>query len=130
MIDDWSQFENFESSEFACTHCGKCDMHPRLILILQTMRDQLQKPIFISSGYRCAEHPVEAMKDKPGEHTKGLAVDVICHGDTALTLLKMAQNLGVERLGFHQKGRASGRFIHLGIGDKFTKEFPRAIWTY
>ena len=106
-------------------------MHSKMIDLLQLIRDQHGKPIFISSGYRCPQHPVEAMKDKPGEHTHGMAVDIICNGFQALDVIKIAQLLGVTRIGVHQKGRASDRFIHLGIGEKYLPDFPKnALWTY
>lgn len=70
------------------------------------------------------------MKDRPGEHTAGFAVDIIAHGAVALFVIASAQHLGVRRIGLHQKGRASGRYVHLGIADKYTKEYPVAIWTY
>jgi len=105
-------------------------MHPDLMDILQSMRTELAKPIFISSGFRSVKHPVEQDKDKPGEHTLGMAVDIICYGARALELIKMAQARNVRRIGVHQKGNPKGRFIHLGIADRFTLEFPVAIWTY
>lgn len=124
--------KNFAIHEFACSHCGKCEVHPELIGIVQEIRDRLGNPLFISSGYRCPEHPVEVMKERgPGEHAHGLAVDIICHGRTALFIMGMGLQLGVTRWGLHQKGRASGRYIHLGIGDKHSDKFPPgALWTY
>jgi len=106
-------------------------MHPDMIHILQVIRDFHAKPLFISSGYRCVKHPVETMKDRPGEHTFGMAVDIICHGEVAHKVLGMAQSLDVVRIGINQKGRASGRFIHIGIGDRFHSQFHgHALWTY
>jgi len=106
-------------------------MHPEMVSLLQTIRTLYGKPLFVSSGYRCPQHPVEAMKDKPGEHTHGMAADIICHGEVALQILRHALTLGVTRIGMNQKGRASSRFVHLGIADKYTAEFPKqSIWTY
>jgi len=106
-------------------------MHPDMIELLQEIRDLHARPMFISSGYRCEKHPVESMKELPGEHTYGLAVDIICHGAVALDLIGYAQSLFVSRIGMNQKGRASSRFIHLGLGDRFLPQFPHnALWTY
>lgn len=101
-----------------------------MMQVLQTLRDTHERPIFISSGYRCKDHPVESIKDKPGEHTYGLAVDIICNGQEALKLLRYVQYMGINRIGLHQKGRASSRFIHIGLGNRFDARFPAAIWTY
>lgn len=122
---------NFTRQELACTCCGDCKIHPEMIAILQSIRNFYGKPLFVSSGYRCPKHPVEVMKDKPGEHAHGMAVDIICHGALALEIMRNAQALGVTRIGINQKGRASSRFIHLGIADDFLAEFPKnSIWTY
>lgn len=131
MFDfDWSDYKNFTRDEFACTHCKKCEVTIELVDLLQVMRDEYRKPIFISSGYRCPAHPVEQVKDEPGEHTNGMAVDIVCYTQGALTLLDIALSLGVRRIGLHQKGRASNRYMHIGVGDKLTNIYPKSIWTY
>lgn len=98
--------------------------------ILQGIRMELAAPIFLSSGFRCVKHPVEQEKDRPGEHTYGMAVDILCHGIKALEIIRLAQARGVKRIGVHQKGNANGRFVHIGIADRYNLTFPAAIWTY
>lgn len=123
--------KNFTKQELACSCCGKCEMFPEMVNVLQTIRNELGKPVFVSSGYRCHNHPVESMKEIKGEHTFGMAVDIICHGAVAHEILRLAKSLGVTRIGMNQKGRASSRFIHIGIGDKYLAQFPsHALWTY
>lgn len=122
--------KNFSRGEWACSHCGACNVHSELIDIVQSIRTRLNKPMFISSGYRCEDHHVEKSKINPGEHSLGMAVDIICHGSQALFILEQAQSLGVKRIGVSQKGIVSSRFIHLGIADRFTNRFKNAIWTY
>jgi len=127
---DWSLYPNFSESELRCKVTGECNMHPEMMQILQNIRTSLAKPIFISSGYRSVKHPLEQEKDKPGEHTFGMAVDILCYGIRALEIIWFAQGFGVKRIGLHQKGNANGRFVHLGIADRYNLEFPAAIWTY
>ena len=106
-------------------------MNPEMIKVLQAIRNHHGKPIFISSGYRCPKHPVESMKENRGEHTFGMAVDIICDGLVAHEMIRLSKELGVTRIGLNQKGRSSGRFIHIGIGDHFLPQFPKnALWTY
>lgn len=105
-------------------------MHPVLMDLLQSIRNEYARPIFISSGFRSVKHPVEQEKSRPGEHAMGMAVDILCHGDNALKILKLAQDRDIKRIGLHQKGNANGRFIHLGIADKYDLSFPVALWTY
>jgi len=125
--------KNFSYDELACRcGCGTCEIKQPIIDVMQEIRNQLGKPLFVSSGYRCKNHPVEAMKPQgPGEHNAGYAVDIICHGQVALFVLNAALLLGVTRIGLHHKGRASGRYIHLGVGDKYDLKFKAgALWTY
>ena len=127
---NWDIYPNFSESEFKCTHSGLCFMRHEFIDVLQTIRSQFNKPMFISSGYRHESHPLETMKDKPGEHTNGFACDIISHGTDAIKLLNIAMANGIDRIGLNQKGRASNRFIHLGMADKFGADFKAALWTY
>ncbi len=127
---DWDDYPNFKPEEFACKHTNECHMKHEFMFVLQMIRNEIGKPIFISSGYRSPEHPVEKVKDRRGEHTHGLAADIICHGKRALDIIFLAQQFGIHRIGIHQKGNVNGRYIHLGMGDKFHNEFPVAIWTY
>lgn len=127
---NWADYPNFTPDELACKHCKAQGITPEMMEILQSIRTELDKPIFLSSGFRCVKHPVEQEKATPGEHTYGFAVDILCHSDRALQLIKMAQERGVNRIGIHQKGNFNGRFIHLGIADKYNLAFPVALWTY
>ena len=127
---NWANYPNFTPNEVACKHCGADGIRPEMMDVLQNIRTQMAKPIFLSSGYRCVKHPVEQEKDKPGEHTHGLAIDIICYGLRALQIIELAQHMGVKRIGVHQKGNPNGRFVHLGLADKFDLAFPVAIWTY
>ena len=127
---DWSRYPNFTPKELACKHCGAQGIRPELMEIVQGIRDDIKRPLFINSGFRCVKHPVEQEKDKPGEHTHGMAVDIIAHGLRALEIIWYAQQWGVKRVGVHQKGNPNARFVHIGIGDRFDLSFPVAIWTY
>lgn len=127
---DWDKYPNFNEGELACKHTGESNMHPFMMDVLQEIRHTFGKPIFISSGYRSKRHPVEASKDMPGEHALGMAVDIACHGKNAIDLIAIAVSRGVRRIGVHQKGRASTRFIHLGVADKFDTHLRAALWTY
>lgn len=128
---DWSLYPNFTIEELRCKYTSECQMRPEFMKILQEIRDDYGKPIFISSGYRSIKHPVEQAKERPGEHTLGMSVDILCYGTTTLELLKLAQQHGIQRIGLSQKGDIHGsRFMHIGIADRFYLGFPAGIWTY
>lgn len=77
----WMVSKNFKLSEVTCKHCGSHGMQKEFIDLLQQFRDFLGAPIVITSGYRCANHPVEAArKGKVGRHRMGVAVDFYSPG--------------------------------------------------
>lgn len=71
---------NFSVDEFSCTHCGICRAEMSFVRLVQQLRDELQRPLVVTSGFRCAAHPVERAKP-PGTfsaHTYGIAADIYC----------------------------------------------------
>ena len=122
---DWSKYPNFSEKEFACSHCGVNQMQPEFMAKLQALRTAYGKPMKITSGYRCAQHPIEARKIKAGAHASGCACDVGVDGQEAHRLLKLALVAGFTGIGVNQK--TSGRFIHLDT----LEEAPRPnVWSY
>ena len=123
---DWSLYVNFSAKEFDCQHCGKNEMQADFMSRLQALRMRYGKPMKITSGYRCPEHPIEAKKAKPGAHASGLACDVGVDGQQAYDLIRHALQLGFTGIGVSQKG-SGPRFIHLDM----LEEAPRPnIWSY
>ncbi len=68
---------NFPLYEFACG-CGTCDNKTKLILTqkLQSVRNYLNEPIIIVSGYRCEEHNANVGGSSTSSHLAGLAADI------------------------------------------------------
>ena len=111
----------FKESEFS----DFSKMQPELINKLEELRELYGKPIHITSSYRSPEHPIEAAKEKPGEHTYGAAVDIAAVGGyDAFELTKYAMQVGFTRIGVSRKNS----FIHLGIGYPGAPEVT--LWTY
>lgn len=131
---DWSQFANFGRTEMVCRCCGRAEMDEDFMFRLQALREKFGKPMRITSAYRCASHPVEAAKDKPGAHNTGRAVDVAVSRDQAYALMRLAMQMGFTGIGVQQKG--DKRFIHLDditSGECFAegKTFVRpTVWSY
>jgi uncharacterized protein YcbK (DUF882 family) len=95
---------------------------------LQDLRDSFGKPMRVTSGYRCPEHPVEIVKSKPGVHASGRAVDIAVRGSDAYALMMLAMRQGWQGIGVQQKGDV--RFLHLD--DMTSREgWPRpTVWSY
>lgn len=119
-------FKNFREEEFACQHCGEKGIKLELVEKLQELRDRYNKPIRVTSGYRCRKHPIEAVKDIPGSHNEGYAVDIACDRENAYEILGLALQLKFTGIGVNQKGNA--RFLHLDI-SKDKKPRP-TVWSY
>lgn len=119
---NWADYPNFTEVEFRCRHCGKQAMRPEFMGRLQALRDAYRKPIIITSGYRCTDHPVEKAKATPGMHSTGLACDVDVQGADAHELMRLAFHLGFTGIGVQQKG--AGRFVHLDLRSAPT------VWSY
>lgn len=114
----------FTIEELACQHCGTYKFDPAMLALLNELRHRHGSPLIVSSGYRCPQHPVEQRHGK-GTHTTGKAVDLaVSHAD-ALSVVAIAYDLGVRRIGVQQKGE--GRFIHLDLCDD---RVTPAMWSY
>ena len=110
---DKSEFSNFEM------------MDEKLLSMLDEMREIYGYPIKITSSYRSPDHPIEAAKKEPGEHSYGAAVDIVSDGGgKTFRLVKAAIEAGFTRIGVSRKKG----FIHLGIGYPGAPE--KTIWTY
>ena len=111
----------FEESEF--NEFDKMD--PKLLEMLDILRENYGYPINLTSTYRSPEHPIEARKSKPGEHAHGAAVDIACvGGEATFKLVKAAIETGFTRIGISRKNN----FVHVGIGYPGAPE--TTIWTY
>ena len=100
-------------------------MKPEFLSKLQELRNRYGKPMRVTSGYRCPDHPIEAKKSTPGAHASGCACDIGVEGADAHALLKIAFELGFSGIGVQQKG--SGRFIHLDTLKSTTRPM---LWSY
>ena len=122
----WTRYANFDREEFICSHCGEEGITEGLVAKLQQLRGLYGKPIHITSGYRCPDHPIEREKPQPGTHAMGIACDIDVNRSDAYHLLKLAFDLGFQGIGVQQKGQ--GRFIHLDLGGHGL--IRPTIWSY
>ena len=125
---DWGKYKNFTADEFKCSHCGLNEMKPEFMDRFQQLRNAYNKPMKITSGYRCPKHPIEAAKPKPGAHSTGLAADVGIQGAEAHRLLQLALELGFTGVGVQQKG--TGRFLHLDTISNQPDSPRPTVWSY
>jgi len=120
----------FSATELAC-HCGECDggeMNQEFMDKLIKVRSLLGAPMVLSSAYRCPEHNDEVSHTgRHGPHTTGRAVDVLCSGKVAFSILRIALEEGITGIGVSQKGDHGSRFLHLDDVEAKTRPW---VWSY
>lgn len=106
----------FTAEEFACKHCGKVLVDPDLLDALDRLREGLQMPLHIVSGYRCPEHNKAVGGAEHSYHMTGQAADVrAVLAEDAVALISNARRFGFRGIGIYKT------FIHLDVG-------PRRAW--
>lgn len=69
--------EHFAESEFNCDCCGKCEMTPALLELLELLRFNIGGyPLYIYDGYRCKNNPNNETDNLKLQHSQGTAADV------------------------------------------------------
>jgi hypothetical protein len=85
----------------------------RLAKMLEKVRELLKKPIFISSGFRCAALNTRVGGSKTSAHLEGRAADFICPAFG--TPYAIARRIAGTRLGFDQMIHEYGRWVHIAV---------------
>lgn len=68
--------EHFTSEELGCKCCKKAPINQKLLDLLEAIRNLIDDPIVINSGYRCQKHNAEVGGEPNSWHTQGLAADI------------------------------------------------------
>lgn len=114
--------------ELACPcGCNNMLMDGIFMKRLVAMREALDFPFVVTSGYRCPEYNSSiSSTGMGGPHTTGRAVDIAISGENADKLVGSSYEHGMTGRGINQKG--DKRFIHL---DDLPSPRPRPrIWSY
>jgi zinc D-Ala-D-Ala carboxypeptidase len=124
--------KNFSVAELQCSCCGLSDMDPDFMKILQNIRDEMKRPLKISSGVRCAKRNAQVSSTgSNGPHVprkNGTAAsDILIAGADALRMIDIARKHGVSGVGISQRGPHNRRFIHL---DTITDHPRPTMWSY
>ena len=89
-------------------------MDGEFIRMLQTLRDEMQGPFKVSSGFRCEDHnEMVSTTGRTDPHTKAIATDILISGERAMVLFERARQIGFRGIGLSQKGDYAHRFVHL-----------------
>jgi zinc D-Ala-D-Ala carboxypeptidase len=114
MGENYKVSRNFKLREFA-SKCGSNQvvLHPAIMIGVQALRDALQVPIRITSGYRTPSHNASVGGAKNSYHVKGMACDVRTDEFTPEEIATVARSLGLV-------ARPYDTFCHIDVGTPRT----------
>lgn len=106
---------HFRATEFACNHCHQLPangMHPKLIEVLEQVREHFHKPVVINSGYRCPTHNHNVGGATRSQHLRGTAADIRVRGVAPSEVYEFLSNLrgSLGGLGSYRT------FTHIDVG--------------
>ena len=128
-MDNWSHYEKyFLQDEFACK-CGSCggleEMDEHFISKLFDLRERINRPMVITSGFRCSLHP-QAFRPsgQSSTHHLGIAADIrATNGGERYQIVKHAIAMNFQGVGVAKS------FVHVDLASDL--DYPRpVIWTY
>ena len=128
--------KNFSVNEMKChCGCGEDSMDMDFMDILQEIREDMNRPLKISSGARCVKHNMRVSSTgKTGPHvprTEGTkAADIIISGADALRLIDTARKHGISGVGISQRGSHAKRFVHIDTLSADDGHPRPTVWTY
>lgn len=114
---------NLKVSEFACKGNGCCStvlIDEQLVTYIQKIRDHFNKPVTITSGYRCAKHNSNVGGATGSRHAKGQAADIVVSGIKPKQVAQYAESIGIKGIGLYETSD-DGYFVH--IDTRTTKAF-------
>ena len=120
-------FNPTTDKKLLCT-CGHPDCDQRSVSQehldrVQKARDIYGKPMTVTSGGRCPNHPNEVHRTKPADHQKQQGTDIACNGSTRGNIVNAGIKAGCNAIG------VAKTFVHLG----YRPELPEGhvtMWVY
>lgn len=101
---------HFSDRELACRCCGVNLCVDKLVLALESLREEIGLPIIVTSGYRCPAHNKEVGGEPNSQHTRGFAADIKVSGLSPEQVYRMALKIPA----FGGFGVAKD-FVHLDV---------------
>ena len=116
---------NFSRIEFACKcGCGFDKIEPRLVFMLQRIRDALGEPLRVNSGCRCERHNAKVGGVEKSWHMEGLAADLSCasgSGRLYAVIRELYEGGRIKQLAYCRR-YVSRDFVHVDCGEKRTQQ--------
>ena len=133
IVGGFMATDHFTDKELECSCCGVSTMQPQFMESLERIRVEMNRPLKLSSAFRCSKHNQKVSSTGPnGPHTDhghgGQAVDILISGSDALRLMEVARKYGMSGIGVKQNGK--NRFIHLDNLGNATGQPRPWVWSY
>lgn len=104
--------KNFSKAEFACKcGCGLDNINPRLVQVLQAIRDHFDKPVHVTSGLRCPKYNSKVGGARKSQHMLGTASDIQIAGVSPRQVAAFAATLLPRTGGI----KAYSTFTHIDV---------------
>lgn len=105
---------NFKVSEFACRDGSDAVLvAPRLVMVLQTIRDHFGAAVTINSGYRTPQYNAAQGGAEHSQHCYGTAADIVVKGQTPAAVAAYARKIMPDWGGVG----IYGNFCHIDVRE-------------
>jgi len=112
----------FKEYELKCPCCGENETSDRMYMMLDKLRGEYGKPLFVDSGYRCPKHNKKIKGAPNSAHMTGEAADIRVTGAIRRRkLVDIAVKLGFNGIGIYDK------HIHVDIGER--EHGKKVMWS-
>ncbi len=123
MINHLRISKNFWLDEFHCKGEDCCDhlvkIDSQVVNGVQKLRNEVDKPLLITSGYRCSDHNKNVGGQPNSYHLSGLAADVTVTHFNIRELARLAFSVGFGTVIAYPQGilkqNSYRGFIHLDV---------------
>ena len=118
-------FNTTTDPKLKCSCCDADEINIGFLLTLDAIREDVDEPLVITSGYRCPDYNERISKTgRDGPHTTGFAADISCSDSIKrMKIVKSAVNNGC-RVGIAKS------FVHVDVLSA-AQGFPENVmWVY
>jgi len=102
-MNDFRISKNFKLKEFECPCCKRVMLDSRLLKGLVMLRIIMNRPVRISSGYRCEKENKRVKGHKTSYHMAGMAADIKVKDISISSLADFAESIGFKGIGIYKK---------------------------
>lgn len=113
--------KNFKSTEFDCNGKGCCTttpISPKLVEILQNVRDHFGVSVNLNCGYRCPVHNARVSgASKTSKHMEGMAADIVVKGVHPVRVARYIETIPgfAGRIGCYTWDDKGNGFVHVDV---------------